>query len=269
MSAADPDRDRRSAKDVEISPMYGVNVPSEPLTSGTLRKSKERYPVLAAACALGLMLNSAFAAETAVDPQHPLAPALEHAYKAREALRDVGDYEALFSKRELVGRKVTSSTMRLKFRKEPYSVYMLFVKPHEGREVIYVNGKYNGMLLAHETGIKSIAGTVSLATNSEDAMEDNRYPITMVGMHYMLDKVIEQWEFESQYGEVEVQYYPNAKLASSVTCKVIESKHPQPRKQFRFHMTRLFLDNNTGYPIRLEQHTFPDGNTKSILAEEY
>ncbi len=262
-------RGARPVKDVEKSPMYGRQCASLVRADGPQRGPRGGNFFVAVAISLGSLLNSSFAADPAVDPQHPLAPALEHAYKARETLMQVADYEALFSKREIVGRKPVESTMRIKFRKEPYSVYMIFLKPHEGREVIYVNGKNKGMLLAHETGIKSIAGTVSLATDSEDAMEDNRYPITMIGMHFMLDRLIEQWELESQYGEVEVQYYPNAKLGASTTCKVIESKHPKPRKQFRFHITRLFLDNATGYPIRLEQLNFPEGNAKPILAEAY
>ncbi|MDX1969645.1 MAG: DUF1571 domain-containing protein [Planctomycetaceae bacterium] len=249
--------------------MYGRQRALLNLAEGSLRRGGQWWLCVALAGAFGLSLNSSYAADPVVDPQHPLAPALEHAYKARETLKQVADYEAVFSKREIVGRKAVESTMRIKFRKEPYSVYMIFLKPHEGREVIYVEGRNNGKLLAHETGIRSIAGTVSLATDSEDAMEDNRYPITMIGMHYMLDRLIEQWEMESQYGEVDVQYYPNAKLGASTTCKVIESKHPKPRRQFRFHMTRLFLDNATGYPIRLEQLAFPEGNGKPLMVEAY
>lgn len=209
------------------------------------------------------------AADGAADPQHPLAPALEHAYQAREALMQVADYEATFSKREVVGRRPTASKIRVKLREQPYSVYMQFDNPHKGREVIYVTGKNNGMLLAHEEGIRRVAGTVSLAPDSEDAMEDNRYPITMVGMRNLVSKVIEQWEAEMKYGEVDVKYYPNARLGET-DCKVIETQHPQPRKQFKFQMTRLYIDKATGFPVRVEQWAFGETpQSKPTLAEEY
>lgn len=208
------------------------------------------------------------AADSSVDPRHPLAPAIEHAQVARQALDKVADYEAVFSKREMIGRKMISSTVQLKLREEPFSVYMLYDTPHKGREVIYVEGRNNGKMLAHETGIRAIAGTVSLAPDSDTALEENRYPITLAGMRNLLNKVIAQWENESQYGEVDVKFYPDARLGDTA-CKVIESSHPHPRKQFRFHMTRLYLDKSTGLPVRLEQWGFPEGNEKPPLVEEY
>lgn len=208
-----------------------------------------------------------WSADKPVDPQHPLAPALEHAYQSREALSQVADYEAVFSKREMIDRRMVAATMRLKLREEPYSVYMQFENPHKGREVLYVSGQNNGMLLAHEAGFKSIAGTVSLATDSKDAMEDNRYPITMIGMRNLLNKIIQQWEAEAQFGEVDVKYFPDATIAKTVPCKVIQSEHPKPRKQFKFQRTRLYIEKETGYPVRVEQWAF--GNTEPILVEEY
>ncbi|HUQ72570.1 MAG TPA: DUF1571 domain-containing protein, partial [Planctomycetaceae bacterium] len=98
-----------------------------------------------------------------VDPQHPLAPALEHAYAARQKLAAVTDYEAIFSKQEHIGRRMRATSMKMKVREQPFSVYLNYITAHPGREVIYVAGRNNGMLLAHEAGLKSIAGTVPLA----------------------------------------------------------------------------------------------------------
>lgn len=206
-----------------------------------------------------------------IDPQHPLAQPLEHAYKAREALRDVRDYTAIFSKQEFIGQQLKKTSMSLKFREEPFSVYMQFGKPYEGREVIYVAGANKNMLLAHDTGVRAVlGGTVALDPESAQAMEDNRYPITMIGLRKMLDRIIEQWEAEGKFGETTVKYFPNAKLGSDVACKVIESSHPHPRKQFKFQMTRLYIDKATGIAIRVEQYGFPQrGETSSPLIEEY
>lgn len=205
-----------------------------------------------------------------IDPLHPLAPALEQAYKARESLAGVKDYTAVFTKRELIGTQLKQATMNLKLREEPFSVYMLFGKPYEGREVIYVAGANNNQLKAHDTGVRAVlGGTVSLAIDSDQAMEDNHYPVNMIGLRNMLDRIITQWEAEGKYGETTVRYFPNATLGKDVSCRVIESSHPQPRKQFKFQMTRLFFDKQTGLAIRVEQYGFPKNGEKPPLVEEY
>lgn len=207
----------------------------------------------------------------AIDPQHPLAQPIEHARKAREVLDGVKDYTAIFSKQEMIGQQLKKTSMNLKFREEPFSVYMQFGKPYEGREVIYVAGANKNMLLAHDTGVRAIlGGTVSLDPESNQAMEDNRYPVTMLGLRKMVERIIEQWEAEGKFGETNVKYFPNAKLGADVSCRVIESSHPQPRKQFKFQMTRLYIDKATGIAIRVEQYGFPQrGEKTSPLVEEY
>jgi hypothetical protein len=204
-----------------------------------------------------------------IDPAHPLVPALEHAYKAREVLAGIKDYQGSFTKRERLEKKLRTSVMSVKVRTEPFSVYLLFHEPNKGREVIYVEGRNNNQLLAHETGFAALVGTVSRAIDSPDAMAGNRYPVTMIGLHHLLDRVIQQWEAEAQFGEVDVLYRPSNKLAG-VECKVLESKHPQPRKQFKFHQTRLWIETESGLPVRVEQYDFPArGDQEAPLAEEY
>jgi hypothetical protein len=208
-----------------------------------------------------------------IDTTHPLYKPLELAYKSRDALKELKDYDCVFSKQEVIDRRLKATSMRLKFREEPFSVYLLFINPNAGREVIFVQGKNNNQLLVHETGVKALAGTVSLDPKSKDAMADNKYPVTMIGMKNMLDKIIKQWEKEGKFAETAVQYYPEAKLGD-VACMVIESKHPEKRDDFKFQMTRLYIETKTQFPVRVEQYDFPDRReTKrgkdGPLVEEY
>ena len=118
-------------------------------------------------------------------------------------------------------------------------------------------------------GRGTLAGTISLPLDSSRAMENNKYPVNMIGMSNMIDKVVERWEYETQFGECEVKYYPNAQLGN-VQCRVVETSHPQPRRQFRFSLTRLYLDKETNLPIRCECYGFPmSPNEKPPLLEEY
>jgi hypothetical protein len=90
----------------------------------------------------------------------------------------------------------------------------------------------------------------------------------------MLDTVIGQWEEESKLGDIQTQKYPDAELPSrrgnAIKCVAYESKHSKPDKQFKFHITRLWIDQASGLAIRVEQLGFPQaaGQQPPVL-EEY
>ena len=240
-------------------------------TSSNSPFSRRRFAAsLAAVGMLGIAGQSIFADETtAKATEHPLAPALGHARTCVENVQKLSGYECTFTKVEVVGRQTISQTIKMKVRHEPFSVYMLFVEPHAGREVIFVEGKNNNNLLVHEAGFASLIGTLELAPTGTQAMAENRYPITKAGIQKLMEGLIEQWEAETKYGETEVKYFEDAKIGN-MKCRVIESSHPHPRKQFMFHMTRLWIDEKSGLPVRLQQFGFPaKSGAKPPVMEDY
>ena len=201
--------------------------------------------------------------------EHPLAPAIRDATEAMKKIDAVPGYEAAFFKREVVGSKLISQKLRMKVRHDPFSVYLFFENPNKGREVIYVDGRNNGKLLVHETGLLGLAGKMELSPTDRMAMGENRYPVTMAGISKGVEAVIKQWEMESNYGETEVKFFKDAKL-EDMQCRVWESSHPQPRKQFKFKVTRLWIDEATGFPVRIQQFGFPKrGGAEDPVVEDY
>lgn len=207
-----------------------------------------------------------------VDPAHPLFKPLELCRKSREALAEATDYEAVFQKKEVVDKsnKLKETTMKLKLREEPFSVHLKFVKPNAGREAIYVQGKNNDKLMAHEAGVVGgLTGWIPLDPKSSRAMENNKYPVTMIGMKNLLDRIIAQWEKEVKLDEVEVTIDTEAKW-EGVPCLLIKASHPQPRDEFRFQATHLYLETATQFPIHLKQYGFPSKRDKEPpVVEEY
>jgi hypothetical protein len=203
-------------------------------------------------------------------PQHPLTPFLKLAQSSRDAIAAVHDYEALFTKRELVGRTLYTGQMQLKLRQQPFGVYLRFVDANAGREVIFAGPRYQNNLMAHEPpgSLRSFVGTVSLDPRSSKAMAEGRHPITQIGMLNMVDGLIDQWKTETKFGECQCQFYPNAKLEGG-ECQVCESTHPTPRRQFPFYRSRLYIDKKTNFPVRLEQWGFPPEGGEPYLIEEY
>ena len=188
----------------------------------------------------------------------PLHAPLQASRDSLRSLEKLWDWEAIFIKKEMVNGIMYPHHMRLKHRVKPFSVYMLYLKMHQGREVIYVEGQNNGNLVAHETGIAGLIGAIQLAPTSAQAMAEGTNPITRIGMTKMVEGIIDQYERElaGNPDEIEVKYYPNAKLGDRA-CQVIESTYLVPRPHFKYHRSRLYLDKETNSPVRIEQYGFP------------
>lgn len=201
--------------------------------------------------------------------EHPLKPALRIVDKCINVIEEIPAYEATFAKNELVNNRMIAQKMKMKFRRDPFSVYFFFLGEVQGREVIYVEGRNGGNLLAHETGLAALAGTLRLAPTDTLAMSENRHPITEAGIEKFLLNVKQQWTDNLKYGETEVKYYKGAKLGD-MKCRVVEVSHPQPRRQFPFHMTRLWIDTESGIAVRLQQFGYPiREGVKPPIVEDY
>ena len=224
---------------------------------------------VAVAFVAGFLVCGTAAAQDA-PKEHPLIPAIELAKQSQAVLNNVQDYEATLIKRERVNGQLLAQRIAMKTRARPFSVYMKFEEPHAGREVLYVHGKNNNQLAVHEaSGLTALVGTVNLDPAGTTAMAENRHPITHVGMHNMLILLLKQWDLESKYGEIDVKFYPNAKLGNA-QCEVIEASHPQKRNQFEYQSTRLYIEKQSRLPIRIENYDFPAApGGEPLLAEEY
>jgi hypothetical protein len=224
------------------------------------------------------------AADKKEEQKHPLDAALKVAYDGLESIRkNVRDYTATLVKRERIdgtlteqefmfckirNRKVENDTLTV-----PFAVYLKFLKPKniEGREVIWVEGKNDGKLIAHEVpGIRNVI-RAKLPTNGFLAMRGNRYPITEAGVETLIVRLIEKGERErdKRRGETEVQFYKNAKINDRV-CTLLEVKHPVKREWFEFHIAQIFIDDELQVPLRYAAYSWPAApGGKPVLEEEY
>lgn len=225
-----------------------------------------------AATGTALLLQRAVGADGS-PLEHPLAPVVRWAEAALRQTNGLHDYACTFSKREFVdGRLGEQQVMYAKVRQQPYSVYLQFLAPNDvkGQEALYVAGRNNGNLLAHPVGLKqAIVGTLSLAPNDPQAMDGNRYPITDFGMRRLLERYLEAAVVESQFGESDVRIIERARV-NNRACTCIQVTHPQPRREFRYQMTRLYVDDEWNLPIRYESYDWPRRQGEAPqLVEEY
>ena len=160
--------------------------------------------------------------------------------------------------------------MEMKSRTEPASIYFKFQAPNRGREAIYVEGRHDGRVLAHDVGIgKWIAGTMKLDPQGSMAMGASRHPITEAGIGPLIETVAQRWADELTPGESLVTIHAGMHVDGR-PCTMIESVHPHRQPGFLFHRVNLYIDCELGLPTRFEAYDWPrHPGASPELVEEY
>jgi len=227
------------------------------------------------------LLSSMAAARENVQPvhqlraasgEHPLEPFLQWAHNRLATMSKIQDYSCTFIKRERINSKLGAyESAYLKVRHKPFSVYMHFLSPDKlkGREVIYVDGRNDGQLLAHLTGIRGkLLGTLYLDPNGYFATDGNRHPITEIGFLNLTKRLLEAGEHDTKFGECEVKTF-SSKI-NGRACECIQVEHPIQRNDFRYHIARIYIDDELNIPIKYQSYKWPEKQGgKPLLIEEY
>jgi hypothetical protein len=196
---------------------------------------------------------------------------IQLARASRDKYRNITDYTCLFVKRERIeGELLPMEFIEMKVRARPFSVYMHWRAPYEGREVLYVDGANDGKIIAHETGIKAAVGSVDIDPFSGRAMKNNRHPITEAGLGKLIERIVGRWEQQRQWGQTRAVVLDGAKVEDRV-CWCVKTVHPYDPRRYQYYRSRIFIDKENGMPIRVEAYDWPrpgsapDGD----LLEEY
>jgi Protein of unknown function (DUF1571) len=206
--------------------------------------------------------------------QHPLVPCLNWAKQGLQQIDGhLKDYSATLIKQERIGGKLQpEEKVFLKVRHNPFSAYMYFLSPNgvKGREALYVEGANDGKLMGHEApGLtNSLIGTVSLKPDGMMAMRGQRYPITEIGLRNLVYRLLEVGSMDLKYRECDVKYSDVKINGRKTLC--IEVTHPVPRKNFRFHIAKIYIDDELKLPLRYEAWDWPKKpGDKPKLMEAY
>ncbi len=210
---------------------------------------------------------------------HSLDPVLNLANRELAAFSEnVLDYTAVMHKRERIGGKlgeVNQLFLKIINRRPtaegedvPLHSYLRFESPSSvrGREVIWVEGKNDGNMIAHEAGLMNLM-SVKLSPTGSLAMMGNKYPITGIGMGNLFSKLIEKGERDRKVGECDVTIREHEQL-DGVEVVMIEVKHPVKQAEFDFHIARIYLDTLRHLPVRYESYLWPTKPDESPPLEE-
>jgi hypothetical protein len=212
---------------------------------------------------------------------HPLEPAMKRATESLNFLTThVRDYSCRVVKQERIdGRLQPMEFIDAKVRHhleqagvvaQRESLYLHFLSPAAvaDREVLWVEGRNNGRLTVRRGGTRFQYLTLDLDPHGDAAMQYSRYPVTESGMLDMVRKLVEVGRADMQYGECEVKAFDGVKLDGR-PCQCIEVTHPRRRSVFRFHVARIYIDEEFPLPLRYEAYDWPAADEKPPLVEQY
>lgn len=219
-----------------------------------------------AAVALAVGANPPPPANPGAAPAAPAAAAplpmdvpLRLLTEARQSYQNVKDYSCLFVKRENIqGQLRPENVVEMKVRGQPFSVYLHWLGPQAiaGQEACYVAGRNNGQMRVHATGIRAVAGFVSLDPRDPRVMQNNRHPITDAGIGNLIERFSQRWENEKRLNQTQVrvgEYDYNQRR-----CTRVEMIHPANNaNQFYAYRSVIYFDKDSHLPIRVENYDWP------------
>lgn len=202
------------------------------------------------------------------------------------------DYTGRIVKRERVRGKLGDETeMLFKIRTsrpasaggsagdgQPMSVYLKFLKPKStaGREVIWVEGRNEGNLIAHEGGIFNLA-RVHLNPTGLLAMRGSLYPISEIGFQNLVRQLIRRSEMIAKAGGAEVTFVEDHTFDGR-PCLLIQvrphatavSEDAEVDPAIDFWLAEVVLDTERGVPLRYAAYGLPEKpGEEPPLLEEY
>lgn len=262
---------------IVLSPQVLAEQQSERLSEPVYRVAHETPAQQVSATSTPVAANRAAAEADFFDVtqqpgEHPLAPYKRLAERVLNHIdANVSDYSCRFAKVERIdGELQEPNHIDMQVMNSPFSVHMLFQKPKQGQECLYVAGQNGGKMKARAHGWRgSIAGVLTLDPDGSLAMTDNRHPITKAGMRNLTAELIKTAENDMKYGECEVQTNPDVKVGGR-PAMMLQITHPTPRKEFKYHVARIYIDRELKLPVAYQAYDWQTGTDgKPLLVEQY
>ncbi len=220
----------------------------------------------------GISLSTASADPAATAPQAPApGPAVQATVnaspldaplalvaEARQTYQRVHDYTCtLVSQERVKGKLEPEYIMAMKFRQQPFSVYLRWLTPRDlaGQEVCYVEGRNNNKMRVHPTGAASMFGFVTIDPSDPRVLEHSNHTIREAGIGNLIERFGRDWAQERQLGRTAVtlaEYEYNQRR-----CVRVEAVHTEPGPAFPTYRSVVYFEKESRLPIRVEVYDWP------------
>lgn len=180
-------------------------------------------------------------------------------------------YTATLRKRERIhGKLGAEQTLAMKVRHHPFAIYLKFLAPKAGKEVVYAEGKHDNKLIAHAGDwTRRLVPRIAVAPTDPLALADSRHPVTEAGIANVTRRLISFRQMDLEDPEATSEL---GRITDEDGREWFQSIHTHPhRKEARpYARIEVLYDPKTFFPHRITNFDWPgtpDGELE--LAECY
>ena len=197
---------------------------------------------------------------------------LETLLEVGKRLDRIEGYTATFRKTErLRGVLGAEQTLAMKVRQRPFAVYLKFLNPQPGKEVVYAEGHHENKVIAHSTGVSRwLVPRLAVPPDHPLAMAETRHSITEVGLSNLNDKLIEFRRLDLKDHE-----------AITILDRITDSdgrpwlrsvhRHLNQNGSRPFYHVEVLYDVESRIPLKISNYDWPEPGREDqlSLAERY
>jgi hypothetical protein len=210
--------------------------------------------------------------EERVDGKVAKTVLLETLLAVRERLEKVEGYTASFRKQERVnGTLLPLQTLSIKVRRKPFAIYLKFLAPKEGREVVYAEGHHENKVIAHSGGVaRFLVPRLAVPPNHPLALAESRHPVTEAGLLNLTNKLIVYRELDMDDTEAVTILDRVTDDDGRVWLRSVHT-HPSRHSNRPFARVDVRYDPETRIPVDIESYDWPEPGHQGdlFLAEHY
>jgi hypothetical protein len=189
-----------------------------------------------------------------------------------ETLAGIEGYTATFRKQErLRGTLGPEQTLAMKVRHQPFAVYLKFLAPVEGKEVVYAEGHHDNKVIAHSTGVaRLLVPRLAVPPDHPLALADSRHAITEAGLANLTTRLIGFRRKDLDDPEAETILDRTTGPDGRAYLRSVHL-HPHPNPDRPFARVEVLYDPETRFPVEISNYDWPEpGHEGDLpLAERY
>ena len=184
----------------------------------------------------------------------------------------VEGYTATFRKQErLAGKLGPETTLSMKVRNRPFAIYLKFLAPKLGKEVLYAEGHHDNMLVAHNGDwTRKLVPRLKVAPDSALALADSRHPVTEAGLVHLANKLLDFRRMDIGDPHASTVVDRTTDTSGKTWLRSVHS-HALADGTRPFARVEVHYDPETQFPMRIFNFDWPaPGHSGDLeLAERY
>ena len=180
------------------------------------------------------------------------------------------DYTCTLIKQERIGGRVSNEQeIAIKFLSDPFSVAMKWTPQTAGvgDRVLYVEGKYNGMMLVRPTGVfGSLVGTVMRKPDGPQAMQSTLRPVNQFGFRKSLESLLKVYRQAREAGDLTESFGGYAEVAGRKALVLV--RQLPPKDNYPAAKTIIYIDLEYLVPVGVEGYDWDQQLTSRYIFKD-